>query len=745
MYKLLSLVLLSFTTTLALADGPDTPATTVFTRGFLRATNQVSAQTYLGAALASLAADNGAALTNLNPLALSGVAYTTNLVFTTNSTTSSGSTSGASSTYTAWGWPLGVVSGGFDAVQVAVDAWSSGSVPTALTCNVRVQGLYLTNWFTSIPINSVTNPANWQLLATATQPVTLSVGVMTPVTFTLSQWVTNANILWLEVLANGKLAMQGVSSSWPLTNPLLYAVPTYQTTASLITSNWDNSSSYPPGNNGAMWSALLDSTTNLIIAAGATNAWGLSYNTNVSGLLTNNVQGAIDQMALNQNSAARVILPKQWVAVTGDTLQLFSKGICESPNYLTLAVEYASDTGITNPAGRYGRYWEFTPASGQEGSHPFSAYIFNMDGTTNHSSTNILKVVAASHQPVSTKYILCVGDSMTASGVWPNEFYRRLTQSGGTPTGKGFGNVQLIGTTPLTNFTSQFYTAIPGWHWYDYTNVQSISYYLTTAATLYSQDVGNVYSDSAGATWVLQSTNGLPKVGYYSGSTSLPAASGTLTYINNVCGNLPSHTSNVSFTGTNGISRTPFSTNSGAFSFTAFCGTNGWPQIDEAIIMLGWNDINAAGLTDAAWPWQHTVESNNMAAFVKQLTNDYPNCLVRLVSLPVPGNAGNLTASYGGSGVNNTLGAWYKCVRTMNGYNMMVDSYANSIVNGVHINTAGQLDSDYNEVYSWYAVNTRNSSTNELRGANGIHPAAAGYLQIADAVYRQFISDFCYP
>lgn len=55
---------------------------------------------------------------------------------------------------------------------------------------------------------------------------------------------------------------------------------------------------------------------------------------------------------------------------------------------------------------------------------------------------------------------------------------------------------------------------------------------------------------------------------------------------------------------------------------------------------------------------------------------------------------------------------------------------------------APQFDSDNNMQAASTPVNTRNPAT-ELRGTNGVHPAASGYNQIADACWRDFIRTFC--
>jgi lysophospholipase L1-like esterase len=58
-----------------------------------------------------------------------------------------------------------------------------------------------------------------------------------------------------------------------------------------------------------------------------------------------------------------------------------------------------------------------------------------------------------------------------------------------------------------------------------------------------------------------------------------------------------------------------------------------------------------------------------------------------------------------------------------------------------YVDLAGQFDSEYNLPSKQKAVNTR-CETTEVLGTNGVHPANSGYMQIADAVYRNVVASF---
>lgn len=58
------------------------------------------------------------------------------------------------------------------------------------------------------------------------------------------------------------------------------------------------------------------------------------------------------------------------------------------------------------------------------------------------------------------------------------------------------------------------------------------------------------------------------------------------------------------------------------------------------------------------------------------------------------------------------------------------------------VNVSSQFDSEYNMPYTTKPVNTRNSIT-EFVGINDVHPDINGYGQIADVVFRNFVSNYC--
>src|SRR3546814_12870705 len=87
----------------------------------------------------------------------------------------------------------------------------------------------------------------------------------------------------------------------------------------------------------------------------------------------------------------------------------------------------------------------------------------------------------------------------------------------------------------------------------------------------------------------------------------------------------------------------------------------------------------------------------------------------------------------------------YSMVKTALNMNKAYQDWANEPAYSSYmqfIDVAAQFDSEYNMPAAETPVNTRSAIT-ELRGTNGVHPNNDGYLQIADACFRNIIANYC--
>jgi lysophospholipase L1-like esterase len=154
--------------------------------------------------------------------------------------------------------------------------------------------------------------------------------------------------------------------------------------------------------------------------------------------------------------------------------------------------------------------------------------------------------------------------------------------------------------------------------------------------------------------------------------------------------------------------------------------------------MLGWNGITSYGYlaTDFA------AEIAYVRTFLNKLHTDFPSAVVRILGLQVPDPLGGLGTNYGASSV---CANHFKLLKYSNGLNMAYKAVCAEAAYSAwtrFIAIAPQFDSENNMRQTTKAVNARNATT-EVFGVNGVHPDTEGYLQIADAAYRDFIRTYC--
>ena len=161
-------------------------------------------------------------------------------------------------------------------------------------------------------------------------------------------------------------------------------------------------------------------------------------------------------------------LPDVFDLVVGDTFQLFTKGAMIVNNPYAYNFRVSCDIGHA-----YHRYYEVTPTAQQVGNHTMHIRVENDYGEIVAEKTVTLRVNAKATTPTTNKTILCVGDSLTANGIWVHELHRRLTQNGGTPAGDGLNNLSFVGSK---TYGTVNYEATGGWSFSLYTSADSPFY-----------------------------------------------------------------------------------------------------------------------------------------------------------------------------------------------------------------------------------------------------------------------------
>lgn len=352
-----------------------------------------------------------------------------------------------------------------------------------------------------------------------------------------------------------------------------------------------------------------------------------------------------DPAVTQSQNQVQVFLADRYDLVAGDTFQLFFRGVVQAVDPYGYHIRVTCAKGTAYP-----RYFEWTPTQSDVGSYPLTLEILDNNGNLlgMDSTTLVVKEAVA---PAQTLHVLCIGDSLTAGGLWPSEAYRRLTATDGTPKGSGLSGIRFLGTK---------------------------------TATVGADTVG--FEGTGGWTWASYLGKNSP---FYDAAT-------------------------------------------GEISFAGYCEKNGWERIDVLCVMLTWNGQNIASNT------YFDLESGHLAnarTLLDCLHSEYPNARVVLMGLQIPCQNGGLGANYGASGGYSDS---YGMLVTAMHYNAALEQLSEleqyrDFVDFVDI--AGQFDTDYNMPSKKKPVNSR-SDTTETVGTNGLHPSAAGYDQIADAVYR---------
>ena len=419
----------------------------------------------------------------------------------------------------------------------------------------------------------------------------------------------------------------------------------------------------------------------------------------------------------------------EYVAVEGDTLELFYKTILDAKNPLSYNIHAYCKVG-TSFQEKF-----VVPATAPAGVYPLTLTITNDKGQLIDQKTIRINVQKKASSPAKTVNVLCMGASTVQDGVWVNEFYRRLTQTSATaviggvgPLGDGLSNINFIGKR-TTNLGAS-YEGFGGWSWGSYINTASSSGSYWIKVSSHSKTISDqesLYVDANGILWQLETIEEtqlkLKKYGDISGT--MPA-SGTLTYLS---GGMD--TSDIVFKSAVPETGNPFCYD-GELNFKAYCEDIGASGIDYVYAQLVYN--GTPGGTTVSWE-SLEKKAQQIRTFLNALLKDYPNAKLVLVNSPVP--------SYDGCGTNYTADSvfqnhqyikeWlYKYQSVI--YPMLKEEFPDNIY---FCDYNAQFDIDHGYPTTTVAYNTRTSQTYQ-RQSNGVHPTNEGKMQCADAVYRHF-------
>lgn len=168
----------------------------------------------------------------------------------------------------------------------------------------------------------------------------------------------------------------------------------------------------------------------------------------------------------------------------------------------------------------------------------------------------------------------------------------------------------------------------------------------------------------------------------------------------------------------------------GVIDFAGYMTANGYASVDRIIINLGINDMFNA-TTDATAKVAAQTCVDNLGKLITSIQRYSATCLIGVALTTPP------SANQDAFGKNYTSGqTYYRYKRNIAIlYSKLLSKFAGKTSSNIWLIPYNvSLDTENNMSTETVAVNSRNSAT-IVRQSNGVHPAAVGYLQIADAIY----------
>lgn len=154
-----------------------------------------------------------------------------------------------------------------------------------------------------------------------------------------------------------------------------------------------------------------------------------------------------------------VSLADEYTLIVGDNFQLFYRSVVQAPDPYGYYIKLEGKVGHA-----YNRYYEFKPEEKHIGTHTLKLSVCDANGVEYGSDTTTLNVVKSKVDASEnvTKNILCIGDSLTANGVWVAQGIKRYKEA-------GYTNVKTLGSmTKILNGVTVNYEGNSGWQWSSY-------------------------------------------------------------------------------------------------------------------------------------------------------------------------------------------------------------------------------------------------------------------------------------
>lgn len=409
-------------------------------------------------------------------------------------------------------------------------------------------------------------------------------------------------------------------------------------------------------------------------------------------------------------------LPEKFDLIVGDTFELFYKGIINASN--TDCYDITIDCN-KNIGQAYKRKYVYTPKESEVGKTTVTFNLLDNLGNKLESQEVVFNIINVPLNPSEVKNILCVGDSLLSGGEWANEFKKRLI---GTSSHFPFNitNINFLGSKEREGTK---YEGYGGWTFNSYNTENKTDFfmYITGSFDKTEVDQHSVYKDINGRRWKLE-TIGVSRMKIISldYGKELPS-SGTLTWISG-----GQNHSNIVYTSSEMAEGNPFwNVNTQSVDFVAYAKKFKVSKIDYVYVLLGWNNTGI----------RKELYIERCKQFLNNILKDFPDCKIGLLGLQVPSQ----------DGFGENYGIQWKYYQKLQHIWMIQEIYQTiskdpQYIGKVdYINISAQFDSECNMPHTERKANIR-TTQKEYVQTNGVHPAIDGYMQIADAVLRNFMT-----
>lgn len=178
----------------------------------------------------------------------------------------------------------------------------------------------------------------------------------------------------------------------------------------------------------------------------------------------------------------------------------------------------------------------------------------------------------------------------------------------------------------------------------------------------------------------------------------------------------------------------PFYVNGTKLNFSGYLSKNGFSTPNVVYIGLGWNDTRTIAINDNG-----TIDTtsiyNSAKTFLTALTTQLPNVKVRLWTQNVPGTKGGIgNHPYGATKWSDEHRLKLMQITIAEMYKKLVSEFTNVEL----VWATAMIDSEYALQESNANINYR-IVDDEVLGVDYVHPADAGFFQIADAIIADFM------